>query len=524
MTAAQKDEKSAAVAAKLRAGAVPSALDVGIAAPYDLRDHQKTAVAFMLLTPKCLILDEMGLGKSNSGLGLLSYLHARGEIGPYPKPRAIVVTTAPNVATSWKMDAFDKFFPHLRVGVCRGTKKQRVKVLNDPDWDVLLIGYETLRNDVDLLVQLSFSVAVLDEVDVLGNPNSKVTTAVRQVIRDCDRRVGMTGTLFTDKTLMKVHSIFEVLGIDQAFAPNRTHFSNMYHTWNTVETWIKRFDKRTKQKVPQKIFLKQFVSLKNVVHFRETFQPYYLRRKRGDVNIKVPELRSITKYLEPTAEQAKLYKQASQGFIKIGADKPQELERAWDHLKNICINTALVGGPDSSCKMDWLEEKLQKEWKKEKAVVFVNRLEAVKLFCKRMDESTDEDGNKGIGHVTIIGATSDKQRTEAIQKFREDPDCRVLIGTRTLVRGLNLQNAKIQVNLELLPNPGEVAQVAGRVARDGSVHDECLVVTLLMLNSLEHQWMKYVTKKQAVSDFVLEDSSEIFQQLTPKELYELIKS
>lgn len=523
---AQRNDAAAAMVQRIQGGYIPQDIRTsGMPEGFDFRDHQKASVAFAALTPKCLILDEMGLGKTLTGAGLLKYLDDRGRLHPHPGSRAIVVTTAPNVIPSWQMDGFGKFYPDMPVGVARGTKKQRLAVYNDPSWKVLLVGYETLRNDVDWLTQLDFQYAILDEVDVLGNPNSKVTTAVRQVVRNCERRVGMTGTFLTDRTLMKAHSILEVLGIDKAFAPSRTHFSNYFHVWETKEQWTKSFNKRTRRVEAKKIWIKEFKSLQNANEFREKLRPYYLRRKREDVNIKVPELRSIVKYLEPTSEQERLYKQAKQGFLKIeSSGDPRELERAWDYLKAICINSKLVGGKESSAKMDFLEEKLKGEWKNEKLVVFVNNLEAVDIMCKRLEKLKLDDDTTGVGYVKYIGSTTDKARAEGLTRFREDPDCKVFIGTRTLVRGLNLQVARIQVNLELLPNPGEVAQVAGRVARDGSLHDECLVVTLLVINTFEYAWYKYVSQKQAVSDFILEDSSEIFEKLTPKEMFSFIKS
>ncbi len=495
----------------------------GMPEGFDFRDHQRASVAFCALTPKCLILDEMGLGKTLTGAGLLKYLDDRGQLTDYHGgQRAIVLTTAPNVIPSWQMDGFEKFYPDMPVGVARGTKKQRLKVYNDPNWKVLILGYETLRNDVDWVSQLPFKYAILDEVDVLGNPQSLVTQAVTRVVKDTERTVGMTGTFLTHRTLMNAHSILQVLGIDKAFAPNRTTFSNYYHTWETVERYVKVG--KGPNRHTKKVFTKEFVSLQNVNEFREKLRPFYLRRKREDVNIKVPEMRHIAKYLEPTADQERLYKQAKQGFLKLGTMEPKELDRTWDYLRAICINTILVGGKESSAKMDYLEGMLKGEWKNEKVVVFVNRLEAVEAFCKRLENVKNEDGTKGIGYAKIIGASSDKQRTDALKRFREDPNCRVFIGTRTLVRGLNLQVARIQVNFEVLPNPGEQQQVAGRVARDGSEHDECLIVTLMIYGTLEHAWYKYVSSKQAVSNFVLGDSSEIFTALSPKEIFEFIKS
>lgn len=467
-------------------------------------------------SPDRLFLIDGFIPTHNTGtaLGLLALMDGKGELEAYPGPRALVLTTAPNVRMSWAVDGFEKFVPNMAVVNGKLPKQKRLEVYNDPSWSVLLTNYESVREDIDWLSQLDFKVVILDEADVLKNSSALVTQAVKRITHNekCERVVAMTGTPLTSKTLVGMYSLLDILGIAGEFAANKTAFENYYHVFSYEEIWTKN-----KWGRPQKRIVKKLKELRNVAEFKEKLAPYYLRRTKEQLATKMPEVLAVSKYLDPTTTQAKYYKQARQGFLKVGADDPQELERQYDYLRKICVNTALVGGPDSSAKMDWLEEKLQTEWVEEKAVVFTNWLDSVALLEKRFTK-------KGIGFVTIQGSTSEKKREEAVRRFREDPEVQVLIGTRTLVRGLNLQVASVQCSIDLLYNPGEVEQIAGRIARDGSEHEQCTIANLFISGTIEHQLYKYVSSKQAVSDFVLEDSSEIFQQLTPKELYELIRS
>ncbi len=467
-------------------------------------------------SPDRLFLIDGFIPTHNTGtaLGLLALMDGKGELEEYPGPRALVLTTAPNVRMSWAVDGFEKFVPNMAVVNGKLPKQKRLEVYNDPSWSVLLTNYESVREDIDWLSQLDFKVVILDEADVLKNSSALVTQAVKRITHNekCERVVAMTGTPLTSKTLVGMYSLLDILGIAGEFAPNKTAFENYYHNFSYDKIWTKN-----KWGAPTERIVKTLKELKNVAEFKEKLAPYYLRRTKEQLATKMPEVLAVNKYLEPTTTQAKYYKQARQGFLKVGAGDPQELERQYDYLRKICVNTALVGGPDSSAKMDWLEEKLQGEWSEEKVVVFTNWLDSVALLEKRFKK-------KGIGFVTIQGSTSEKKREEAVLRFREDPEVQVLIGTRTLVRGLNLQIASCQCSIDLLFNPGEVEQIAGRIIRDGSEHEQCTIANLFIAGTIEHQLYKYVSSKQAVSDFVLEDSSEIFQQLTPKELYELIRS
>lgn len=516
MSPAQPDPKRAAAALQLKNGYVPELTDklVGWNLEFPPRDHQKTAIGFLSLTPKALILDVVGGGKTGTALGLLALLEGKGQLNHHPAPRALVITTAPNVRLSWAVDGFAKFVPGMKYVNGKLPRPKRLEVYNDPTWTVLLTNYESVRLDIEWLSQLDFHTVILDEADVLKNHNSQTTKAVRRITHGpkCERVVAMTGTPLTAKTLVGAHSLLDVLGIAEEFAPNKTAFENKYHHFTYKELYTKNKYGRVTKRI-----VKELGSLKNVTEFKEKLAPFYLRRTREQLATKMPEVRALNKYLEPTAEQSKLYKQAKSGYLKTGTADPQEIERQWDYLRKICVNTAMVGGIDSSAKMDWLQERLRTDWAEDKVVVFTNWLQSVDLLEKRLKK-------QGIDFVTIQGSTSEKKREENVLKFRGDPDCRVLIGTRSLVRGLNLQVARVQVSLDLLFNPGEVEQIAGRVVRDGSLHDECLIVNLFIYGSLEHALYKYVSSKQAISDFVLEDKSTVFEQLTPKELYELIKS
>lgn len=518
---AQSSEQAAALVRSLQKGVVPTGFNfVDWTPELPLRDHQLIALGFLMLTPRAFIFDATGTGKTASALGYLNLLEQKGIIGDYPSKRAIVITTAPNVRMTWEVDGFEKFVPKMRVANGKLTKQKRFELYNDPSWRVLVTNYESVRQDVGLLEQLDFSVAIFDEADVLKNANAQTTEAIRRVTGSCDRRVAMTATPLTDKTLVGMYSLLEVMGIEKDFAGSKSAFENYYHEFEYEEIWLKQWDQQRKKKVAKKRIVKKLKSLRNVNEFREQLRPYYIRRTVKDLPNNIPETKVINKYLEPTKEQERLYKQAKKGFMQLDPSKPgntAEIDRAWDHLRKICINTGLVGGPDSSAKMDFLQDKLQTAWVEDKVVVFTNFLESARLLGERLKKEK-------IGYVTIIGSTSEKKREEAIKKFREDPDVKVLIGTRTLVRGLNLQNARIQVSLDLLFNPGEVAQIAGRIARDGSLHDECLVVNLFIYGSLEHAMYKYVSSKQAVSDFVLGEKSNIFKSLTPKEQFAIIKS
>jgi SNF2 family DNA or RNA helicase len=130
----------------------------------------------------------------------------------------------------------------------------------------------------------------------------------------------------------------------------------------------------------------------------------------------------------------------------------------------------------------------------------------------------------GIGFVVITGNESKKKREAARQTFWNNPKCKVLLGTTAIEESLNLQCAKIQLNLDMLWNPARHDQLAGRHRRIGSIYDEVFVFSLLMRNTIEEAVWNTLNRKQAVNDYMFDEKTEIFDTLSAAELWKLIIS
>src|SRR5262249_37322808 len=71
------------------------------------------------------------------------------------------------------------------------------------------------------------------------------------------------------------------------------------------------------------------------------------------------------------------------------------------------------------------------------------------------------------GHVLFHGSVPSGQRADLIDRFRDDPDCRVFLSTDSGGVGLNLQHASVVLNMGLPWNPAVLEQRIGRGHRLG---------------------------------------------------------
>src|SRR5262249_50990852 len=72
---------------------------------------------------------------------------------------------------------------------------------------------------------------------------------------------------------------------------------------------------------------------------------------------------------------------------------------------------------------------------------------------------------KKWGHVLFHGGLSAGKRRDTIDKFRDDPNCRVFLATDAGGVGLNLQFASVVFNMDIPWNPAVLEQRVGRVPR-----------------------------------------------------------
>jgi len=496
------------LAKKIKDGAIPKGFEIpGWTPEYPLFDHQLQGAVWLYLTPKAILADSTGLGKTAICLSLLQLLKSRSLLGPFQ--RAIVIVPATSVYGSWASDGFDKFNVGVKYAIGRGTKKQRMNIYADPTWEVLLTNYETVRNDVAELEKLNFNHVIMDEADYIKNHATLTAKAVKRISVDAHRVVAVSATPIQN-SLLDLHSVLEALGLKSVFG-SKTAFDRHYHEHSITQI-------RTRSRT---IYKKTVIGYKNTVQLKEKLDPYFLRRTYADVpSIKVPTLLSQTILLDLTPEQKQLYEQIQRGFATLTPmSPPQEIKAAILKLRQVCTGTATIGASnDSSAKLDWLIQKLQADWRESKIVVFSTWKASIHAFEKRLKDA-------GIGYVTMTGDQQDQVIREQYRKqFWDDKNTKVLIGTTAIKNSLNLQCANIQVNLDMLYNPSSHQQLAGRVQRVGSIHEKAWVFSLVTRGTVEEGVMKILERKQAISDHVWDDTSDIFQQLSPKELYNLIRS
>jgi hypothetical protein len=109
--------------------------------------------------------------------------------------------------------------------------------------------------------------------------------------------------------------------------------------------------------------------------------------------------------------------------------------------------------------------------------------------------------------VTLTGNVPGRQRKELMDRFRDEPACRVFLSTDAGGTGLNLQSADTVINLEPPWNPAVLEQRIARVHRLGQ-HRPVQVINLVTRDSIEERVLKTIALKKSLFDGVFTGTSD----------------
>jgi SNF2 family DNA or RNA helicase len=328
-------------------------------------------------------------------------------------------------------------------------------------WDLILVSYQTLRNDLDLFVQHPWDYAILDEAHYIKNAGSQIFKAIR--VLPAAHRLSLTGTPIENST-MELWAQFSFL--NPGLLGSRRHF--MSEVAAPIE---KGGDEAA------------------LGTLRDTIQPFILRRRKQDVLADLPPKDEILNWCEMGSDQARLYEETSAYYRdqiahtldSKGVEGSQmDIFRALLRLRQIAINPAMVrhaprdvyGDPDedfsgtspyahvSSAKMDSLrmimDESLQED---HKMLVFSQFVTALKLISTDLDR----DGRR---HALLTGQTAD--RRTVVKDFQSDEDLKIfLLSLKAGGVGINLTAADYVVLFDPWWNPAAERQAVDRAHRMG---------------------------------------------------------
>lgn len=126
--------------------------------------HQRLTSAFLTMYPKCLVLNQIGTGKTMSALWAADYLMKKKLV-----KKVLILSPLSTLERVWA-DAVFLDFPHRRSVVLHGTAEKRKRLLST-EADFYIInhdGFNIIAKDTNDM----FDLVIVDEAAVLRNPST----------------------------------------------------------------------------------------------------------------------------------------------------------------------------------------------------------------------------------------------------------------------------------------------------------------------------------------------------------------
>lgn len=206
-------------------------------------------------------------------------------------------------------------------------------------------------------------------------------------------------------------------------------------------------------------------------------------------------------------------KAAQAQYKQTASQLAREARVAFYQMSEVRKETALLKVPQVT---DLIETTLANG----KLILFCHHAEVVDAYVNEINNLfRRQAGKRGTPKniAVVTGKTPNDQRQLEADRFQNDPDCQVFIGTiQAAGTGLTLTEASTVLFAELDWVPGNVSQAEDRAHRIGQL-DHVLVYHAVIEGTLDSLMVRRLIEKQEVIDSALDDQTGTKPvQATPK--------
>lgn len=460
------EDKREATANRLR-GIVP-------AIPFDFKTaplpHQIEAFNMGLEKNSLLIGDQQGLGKTKESIDIT--VARKKEIC-----KCLIVCGVNSVKYNWEKEIHIHSQERCTI-IDDKTMEKRVQHINS--WYkgaeyYGIINIESLRNEKiqDALyvgIKDGFVGAVIvDEIHKAKNGQSQQGKALRTLRAPI--KLGLTGTPIMSKA-EDLWNILTWMGVERR---NVYQFRNAYCEMGGFGGY-------------------KVVAYKNLDSLNALLNTVMLRRTKAEV-LDLPPKVYHTEFVELTKKQQIMYRDIRQGII----ENLEDILTSVNPLTSTLRLRQLTGGlfTDDNPKLDRVLDMLDEEIipNGEKAIIFSQWESVTTVYKGAMAKYKP---------AYIVGKVKPEDRQKEVDRFQNDPNCKVAIGTiGAMGTGLTLNKASHVFFIDKMWTSGDNEQAEDRAHRIGTV-GTVNIISMLAKGSIDEDIEEYLRDNKDLFDRVVD--------------------
>lgn len=439
----------------------------------EMYNFQKEDFNILMNHDKYLLLNSQGLGKS---LEMIAVALKRKEVNKIK--RCLVIACVASLKFNWVNEIQEH--SNATVKVLGGDKssissQDKLNHLNNLDDTFFIVtNIETLRNK-EILEKLKklirkgeIDMVVVDECHRSSNPSSQQGKGLLAICKYLDYIYLLSGTPLTNSPL-NAYLPLKCIGGERT---NYTQFKNRYVVWGGFSNY-------------------QIIGYRNLKELQIKLDLVSIRKTKEDV-LELPPKIYIEEMLEMGNNQRRVYENVKKAILAdlnpdmLALDPMTVMLRARQATAFTSIVSPTV---DESVKLERLKELVEEA--DSKVVVFSNWTTVTNILEKHFDNYAIVTGNV-------------KDREAQIKKFKEDDNCKVIIGTiGALGTGFTLTEATTAIFFDQPWNYSNFEQCADRIYRIGT-KDSVNIISLICKNTIDEFVNRTIKKKRMMGDAIID--------------------
>lgn len=480
------EEASRATDAELEIPAPPGLAYLG---------YQKVGIKFALECPATLIADEQGLGKTVQVLGLIN---AREDI------RRVLVVCPLSVKLNWTSEAKRWLVRPHTIYICRGKPKGDELTQAEREGHLLLavINYDLLHTWAEPLRQWTWDLVVADEAHYVKDCKSRRSVYLyggtyrggKVSPIPARRKIALTGTPIVNRPV----ELYPILRwLDPDLFPNFMEYARRYcNAYHNGWGWDFKGASNLEE-------LQQILRTSVMIRRLKSEVLHELPAKLRQV-IEIPAEGALIK--EEARTLAHIKKELKKLKERVKKTKATDDEKAYQEAlaalnsaRRAAFNEiARLRHESAKAKVPYLLEHLENLLKEGKVICFAHHRDVLEKIYKRFSECA----------VMVHGETDPQARQEAVERFQNDPEVKLFIGSITATaEGITLTAASRVVFAELDWRPSKMAQAEDRAHRIGQ-HSSVLVQILVLEGSIDARIAKTLVRKMEIIEKALDKPGE----------------
>jgi superfamily II DNA or RNA helicase len=443
-----------------------------------LYPYQAEGALFAARVGRALISDEMGLGKTIQAIAAAEILSRHFGVSK------VLVICPTSLKYQWQSEItrFSGRQGENAARVINGGRAERQKDYALEDF-CKITNYEKLQPDLDLIAAWGPELVIVDEAQRVKNWNTIAARALKRI--DSAYAIVLSGTPLENK-------LEELVSIVQFVDQHRLG-----------PTWKLLHEHQVKDEAGR------VTGYSGLERIGQTLAPVMIRRRKSEVLRQLPA-RTDQNLLVPMTEMQMLLHQENADVAarivqrwrktKFLSDMDQRrLTCALQNMRMSCNSTYLLDQEtDHGVKADELAALFDELFvdPEAKAVVFSQWTRTHEIVIRRLEA-------RGLGYVSFHGGVPSDKRPALVERFRDDPACRVFLSTDAGSTGLNLQRASTLVNMDLPWNPAILEQRIARIHRLGQARP-VRVINFVAKGTIEEGMLSVLAFKRSLSAGILD--------------------